>query len=81
MHIHDGYAFLDNAKFVTESVDMDFSKDNIQRNPMVLLHKVQDKSCCAIKHRMISTPSISGQSSRTLKDPTLETSLAKTVPH
>ena len=38
-----GRSILDDAKFVTESVDMDFSKDNVQRNPMVLLLKVQDK--------------------------------------
>ena len=38
-----GRSILDDAKFVTESVDMEFSKDNVQRDPMVLLQKVQDK--------------------------------------
>ena len=32
-----GWSIVDDAKFVTESVDMDFSKDNVKRDPMVLL--------------------------------------------
>ena len=38
-----GRSIVDDAKFVTESVDMDFSKDDTKRDPNVLLQKVQDK--------------------------------------
>ena len=38
-----GWSIVDDEKFVTESVDTDFSKEDVQRDPIVLLHKVQDK--------------------------------------
>ena len=40
---NSGRSIVNDAKFVTESVDMDFSKDDVLRDPMVLLQKVQDK--------------------------------------
>ena len=38
-----GWSIIDDATFVTELVEMDFSKDDAQRDPSVLLWKVKDK--------------------------------------
>ena len=38
-----GWSIVDDATFVTEWVEMDFSKDDAKRDPSVLLQKVQDK--------------------------------------
>ena len=38
-----GWSIVDGAKFVTELVEMDFSKEDTQCNPRVLLQKVNDK--------------------------------------
>ena len=38
-----GWSIVADATFITESVEMDFSKENAQRNPRVLFQKVNDK--------------------------------------
>ena len=76
-----GRSIIDDAKFATESVDMDFSKDNFQRGPLILLHKVQDKmlSCSTTSEDLDAIRFLT--IIENFKYPTLDTSLAKTVFH